>query len=339
VLAWLFFFFVLCAFGVSFVVCASIGNDVYVEDWRWPALGLLTVTVLTVVPFAIANVAGEDDASVEQSYLRLVSFGLGSVVVVFHLIHIASLTVSKKWQRRLWIRKLLNPSALYSEYNLKKASACKLNNLVQNAMDLIQQDTGNNDFVITSNFGRALFEFSKHGSRLEPAGGILWTLRGAWSKVLYSEEGIWYSARILASNICQYIVSLYLIVGGFTLSAHVAENYDEAGVTSKFVNFVVDTNVNGFDDSALQQPTMGSLNAAASDLVMSLYPKENYTINIPLVVGVLIAFAVAVNLSVNFLPSVTSTILKLRCGVIPVQGSPFLQQYRASPDSVAILIG
>jgi len=68
-------------------------------------------------------------------------------------------------------------------------------------------------------------------------------------------------------------------------------------------------------------------------------PPLQYMISIPLVIGVLIAFAVAMNLAVSFVPSVTSTILKLRCGIIPLFKSPLQEQYRVAPESVAVLIG
>lgn len=426
---WLFFFFFLCFFGVSFVVCASIGNDTYCDDYRWPALGLLTVVLLTMVPFLVSM---DDENTGVQVYLRYISFVLGLIVCTLHLIHIGSLTISERWQRYPWIRQILNPSALYSEYSLKKASAHKLNKMAQNAIDLLERGSDNKEFVISSNFGRALFLFSKHGSRLEPAGGIRWTWREARNKVLYSQEGIWYSARILASNICQYIVSLYLIIGGFSLSTHVSENYREDDLkelASEFIDFVFESQINnnsslslannvsavvgdwagtaftvdsldcsqtetgpsvldsycdtnvddgtlncqaegeidenllcgfagadtdreltlaeqlfllegtGFNETALQFTTQQSLQVAASDAVAELYPQEQYMISVPLVIGVLIAFLVALNLAVSFLPSVTSTILQLRSGVILVKGSPFLQQYRAAPESVAILIG
>ena len=248
----------------------------------------------------------------------------------------------------------------------------------------------------------------------------MWTLRGSWSKVLYRDEGIWYSARILASNICQYILTLFLIVGGFALSKYVADNYDPDGIkeiVSESINFLFDNNLAtgaasndvtslvadwaatndglesscstvgadfinqncqtingvftcqqpnngdnllcglvggdsltpeeqsalldgaGFSSDALKLASRQSLQDAASEAVSSLYPKEQYMITVPLIVGVLIAFFVSLNLAVSFVPSVTSTILKLRCGVLPLKESPLLQQYRVAPESVAILIG
>ena len=62
-------------------------------------------------------------------------------------------------------------------------------------------------------------------------------------------------------------------------------------------------------------------------------------ITVPLVIGVIVAFVVALNLSVNYIPSVTSTILKLRSGLIPLVGNPLLRQYRSAPETVALLTG
>jgi hypothetical protein len=44
-------------------------------------------------------------------------------------------------------------------------------------------------------------------------------------------------------------------------------------------------------------------------------------------------------LAVSFLPSITSTILKLRCGMIPTMTNNDFDKYRCAPDQVSVLIG
>ena len=66
------------------------------------------------------------------------------------------------------------------------------------------------------------------------------------------------------------------------------------------------------------------------DSVESLYPNDDYMINIPLVIGVIIAILTSLFLAVSYLPSITSTTLQLRTGVIPTLSEEKLNQYRAA---------
>jgi hypothetical protein len=62
-------------------------------------------------------------------------------------------------------------------------------------------------------------------------------------------------------------------------------------------------------------------------------------IKIPLIIGTAIAFMTSMYLAVTFLPSITSTILQLRSGMIPTMAYKDFDKYRCAPDQVSILIG
>ncbi|KAG7372979.1 hypothetical protein IV203_033703 [Nitzschia inconspicua] len=93
-------------------------------------------------------------------------------------------------------------------------------------------------------------------------------------------------------------------------------------------------NVTGFEESAKQ-----SIEDATNSSVDSLYPSSEYMIRIPLIVGTATAFITSVYLAVTFLPSITSTILQLRCGFIPTMANKDFNKYRCAPDQVSILTG
>jgi hypothetical protein len=258
----------------------------------------------------------------------------------------------------------------------------------------------------------------------------MWTWKNVlYTKLLYKTEGVWYSARLLSANICQYIVAFWLIGGGLTLSTNIKEDYSKENVTAK-VGILIDdvfaqvdnetiaaafgTNVTSvvgewgfessgvdcsgtegkavFDQNCKKNPNTGqaectiagdvdpktllcgfassgaaaelsydeqlallegvglnvdvinqtaynSVQLAANQAVESLYPASESMVMVPILIGVLVAFLVAINLASEFIPSVTSTILKLRCGLIPLRGSPKLRDYRVAPESVAVLTG
>lgn len=66
---------------------------------------------------------------------------------------------------------------------------------------------------------------------------------------------------------------------------------------------------------------------------------EKYMVVVPLYIGTIVAFLVAISLAVIYIPSVTSTMLKLRCGVIPTLRNKDFNRYRCAQDQVALLTG
>ena len=55
---------------------------------------------------------------------------------------------------------------------------------------------------------------------------MVWAWKLIWSKQLFCEEGIWYSARLIAANLSQYIVVLYTLLAGVYYARVVSENFD-----------------------------------------------------------------------------------------------------------------
>ncbi|KAG7356321.1 hypothetical protein IV203_001007 [Nitzschia inconspicua] len=95
----------------------------------------------------------------------------------------------------------------------------------------------------------------------------------------------------------------------------------------------------GFDVAGLEESAKQSLADATNAFLDSLYPSSEYMIRIPLIVGTATAFMTSVYLAVTFLPSITSTILQLRCGFIPTMANKDFNKYRCAPDQVSILTG
>jgi hypothetical protein len=188
------------------------------------------------------------------------------------------------------------------------------------------------DAFVKTNFSRGLYAFQKYGITYEPLGGFRWT----WKNVLYTiqkTEGVWCSARLLSANFCRGIVAYWIIGCGIVLSTTVKEDYSKDNVTAK-VGFLIDDVFAHVD-----KETIAAVHTAANQALESLYPASESMVMVPILVGVLVAFLVAMNLAREFIPNVISTILKLRCGLIPLRGNPLLRDYRVAPESVAILTG
>jgi hypothetical protein len=91
------------------------------------------------------------------------------------------------------------------------------------------------------------------------------------------------------------------------------------------------------------ESVLGTIQAEAVSVLdsatNSLYPESLYMLTVPL--GIAIAFALmnAIYLAVSYIPSVTTTIIQLRTGVIPSLGDPEFEKYRVAPDTVTLLTG
>jgi hypothetical protein len=268
---WLVFF--LSFFGLVMVVLASMGNDVDCRKWYWPALGSITVLLFTVIPFGTH--LGETSGHTESGYLMVVSLSLGLVVCVYHWSHVLSLWTPDAWLQKHCpvLRERLNPSTIRSESHGKYALAFKLNRITQNALDIMNSDT-DNDLAVTTNFGRGLYFYSKCGRQWKTAGGLLWTWQHIRDKSLFREKGIWYSARLLASNICQYVVAIYILWQGIALTKRVVQDYDQEDAQSQVDLFMQYVFTNAVDDEQVD-----SFAANVTALVTTLVGSTSDSLN------------------------------------------------------------
>lgn len=77
------------------------------------------------------------------------------------------------------------------------------------------------------------------------------------------------------------------------------------------------------------------LNSATS----SLYPAEKYMLTVPLGFAIAVAVLHSIQVGLFYIPSVTTTLIQLRTGVIPSLGDRNFQKYRVAPDTVTFLTG
>jgi hypothetical protein len=143
-----------------------------------------------------------------------------------------------------WLKRILRSSLFAGEKRLKHAGAHKIDLLTKNALSVLgeRQRVG----VLGTHFGRGLHNFAESGENRKMSGGFIWT----WTRLLdgrhLRDYGIWFSSRLISSNIAQYCVCIYVLVAGIYLTRNVIENYDEEeakATISRYTAFVVDTAV------------------------------------------------------------------------------------------------
>jgi hypothetical protein len=312
---------------------------------------------------------------------------------------------------------------IVAEMNIKRAAAHKVNAMTKHALELAQDK--DKEAVMETHFGQSLLAFSKAGDKFEEAGGFIWTWKRIFSGEAFREEGLWLSARLLASNMAQFLVTIFVLIAGIQLCKRVSEQYDiEAakrqageyldllfnrsvppelveGLAANYSLLLADylgnigyneicaarnftdisqagcelvgsyfqcdpdtnndyictlldyanesntvgllalglLNASGFDADYLVEVSQDALVAAAEASVDSIYPSEKYMVTVPCVIGCVVAFITAVSLAVTYIPSVTSTTLKLRSGVISTLKDRDFNRYRFATDQITILTG
>jgi len=94
-----------------------------------------------------------------------------------------------------------------------------------------------------------------------------------------------------------------------------------------------------FNTTYMADIVQEQLEFVVNQSVDSMYTDKKYMVTTPLYVAVLVAMINALWLSVSYIPSITTTILELRSGVIPSLKSPDFEKYRVAPDTVSMLTG
>ena len=231
ILFWLNLFFTLCIFGMMWVGCGSIGNQQDgIRCWK-PACGSIFVFVVVVLGFIGSNFGEEEDEegdthvvredySADQRYVRIVSLILGCIVIIFHLLHCVEICTKEDRRRKT----ILNEHAFSHEVDHKAAMHFKINLLVDNAVQI--HHSHDKQKIVKTCFGHALHVYSKW-NKTEKVGGLIWAWKHIWSGRIFREEGVWYSARLIAANVSQYIVCLYILLAGVYYIHYVQDEVDE----------------------------------------------------------------------------------------------------------------
>lgn len=95
----------------------------------------------------------------------------------------------------------------------------------------------------------------------------------------------------------------------------------------------------GLNLPMINRTSADALLQSGQDAIQTLYPTEKYMIFWPLLIGTIVAFITALSIASMTIPSITTTTLKLRSGVIDLLRNPRKHGLRKAPDQVTFLQG
>jgi hypothetical protein len=164
----------------------------------------------------------------ENQILYAASLVFGLITSAYHLSQVYALTYDTTFMdelRRLCPnRHPVLKSTISEEMAVKQAMARKLSYMIAHALEI--NKTKDLDSLLDKHYGQALKHYETAGKKTQSAGGFLWCWRQLLGKdQLLSRNGIWIPARMISANLTQYVVAIYLLIGGLFLTARVSEDY------------------------------------------------------------------------------------------------------------------
>lgn len=242
IVSWLINFFTFCLLGLGFIWLGSLGNFVGNKKFYLPFIGALVVFLFGFWEVVVVRPRPDHEPAIHLIFVAKMISALLAVYLHFsHIYSICSRGDEDKGVSKL--AKLFRHSALDSEKHVKSAAAYKLNSLAGNACKVMSQES--NCTVFKTYFGHGLSAYANHGTQYETCGGFFWLVRKILDKTIYSEEGVWYSTRLLAGNMAQFIIALFILLFGINMAQYINNNFTQNDVRDRLV-----TTVNNFFDQA-----------------------------------------------------------------------------------------
>ncbi len=175
--------------GICIMIIGSLGNR---HDASRIAvfISLLPVLYFIIKPF---TQIGTEPTEFSGEYHRQFAFGLSmafAIVIIFERLR-QVLFLSK-------ISKLSHCRSDLTQFS-ETASSHKMNRMLNNAIDIEASATSRQQ-------QSALDVFYESKDEFEPVGGHMWVWKRMRSRELFLNEGIRFSARLLAANIMQYFI-------------------------------------------------------------------------------------------------------------------------------------
>ena len=309
-LKWSIIMLAMSACGLLYFWLAGIGNFVECKNPLLPLIGTAFSCICTLLPWWLIGKQEYSEGDAAQKFLKITTYCLGGFTIFLGAWQFIALLIPKKscLCRCCW--DILVPEAVRTESRVKQASACKIDKMVANALEVHR--VKKQETVVPTHFGQALLNFAESAPQFVRTGGLRWTWQMIFSRDLFCREGIMFSGRLLSSNFTQFLLIPFILIIGTVLTME----YDER--LKEIINDYLEENLIPFDLDSIPESTV---------------------IRASLGVGTSIAFFTALTIALAVLPSATSTALKFRSGVIPFATDVRVRLLRLAPDQTALLKG
>jgi hypothetical protein len=242
-----------------------VSGNVAKEVWK-PLLSGGAVLMMVAVPFvsvALDEETSSDDKENRVLYFASIVFGL--LTCCFCLVRAAELYFSEAQieEFKSYFPTISQPilkNTVSEELSVKRATALKLSLMTKHALKINKLKEP--DSILNTHYGQALKMYERESRSKENtvlAGGFLWT----WRKLLgkreeFAQEGIWVPARMISSNMAQYVVAFYVGFAGMFLTHYLEDEYDVELAKQAFGKYV-DRAIGVSENDKLVYDTVGNV--------------------------------------------------------------------------------
>ena len=223
-----------------FVGLGSIGNGIESRRVLLPLFGILVMAF-----FAWLLQFGVQLGDSQAAYVAILGMISLAIVILFQIANLLVICFKPSTVNNSAILKRLLRTATLSDFkDLKVGGQRKINAMLENALNLNSQNERQG--VLTTHFGKGLHNFAAISDKTEVVGGFTWAWKNIWNSDAYTKHAIWYYDRLVAINITQFLLSIFVLLLGIGITRNLKWTFDaevaKASITD-ITEVVLDTTV------------------------------------------------------------------------------------------------
>ena len=124
--------------------------------------------------------------------------------------------------------------------------------------------------ILNTYFGQGLSNYNKTEDRTERVGNLSWGLNQIVAEVKDNDDGIWLSARIQATIICQWLASIMILLAGMTITEYLFNNWESSDNVGILVSQALSNVISEFTNSDIVQNATDLAISRAMDVTSTL---------------------------------------------------------------------
>lgn len=198
---------------------------------------------------------------------------LGFILVLSLLVDLLVHFMPEHWRGdSKWFGTLVRSGGLFQEGAARKSASRRVTEMLKNALSMSYSCEKGTSRASTSRLAMERFFLSYQTT--EECGGIVWTWKKIFNGSIFTQEGIWFSSRLLTVNFVQWMV-LGMIIFFICVLYNTKQDYfytEEELVTKSYVESFLSNMLSGNATGFQEDQYIGFLNCTQSLLGDQLMP-------------------------------------------------------------------
>mmetsp|Transcript_10121 Transcript_10121/g.14728 ORF Transcript_10121/g.14728 Transcript_10121/m.14728 type:complete len:1032 (-) Transcript_10121:116-3211(-) len=206
----------------------SLGNNVHRHSLLEICSGVLGIGVLIFFPALYHKIDTPVFKTVDvdgfvfiMPFMRRVNLFIGILLLIIQICNLVRFCIpDDQLKGSKFLTLILRGTGVRGEFGIKKASAFKVDKMIQNAYKLHACTSASTEGDAEENSSRtnALLNYNKEIEKRETSGGFLWAWKSYWSGELLDKEGIWTHTRLQTASVVQLALSLIVPLAFYSLA-------------------------------------------------------------------------------------------------------------------------